>query len=122
MKEILKYIKLYTGCNDHALKRIEAMLEPRLNIMPQVIEKIVHVEKFVKRKPRPQTPLIEWSANYCKENNITFEYVSQARRLQEIVDTRDAYVKQAYFEGYSPSEIARHLKRNHATILHTISK
>jgi len=120
MKEILNYIKLYTGCNDHALKSIEAMLEPRLQ--PVVVEKIIHVEKFVKRKPRPKTPLIEWSAKYCEENNITFEYVAQARRLQEIVDTRDAYIKQAYFEGYSPTEIARHLKRNHATILHTISK
>jgi transposase-like protein len=120
MKEILKYIKLYTGCNDHTLKRIEVMLEPRLE--PKIVEKIIHVEKFVKRKPRPKTPILEWSEKYCQENNITFEYVSQARRLQEIVDTRDAYVKQAYFEGYSPSEIARLLKRNHATILHTISK
>jgi chromosomal replication initiation ATPase DnaA len=122
MKEILKYIKLYTGCDEHALKRIEAMLEPRLNIMPQVIEKIVHVEKFVKRKPRPKITILEWSEGYCKENNITYEYISQARRLQEIVDARDAYVKQAYFEGFTPSEIARHIKRNHATILHTISK
>jgi chromosomal replication initiation ATPase DnaA len=122
MKEILKYIKLYTGCDDHALKRIEAMLEPRLNIMPQVIEKIVYVEKFVKRKPRPSISIKEWCDSYCKENNITYQYVSQRRRLQEIVDTRDAYVKQAYFEGFTPSEIARHIKRNHATILHTISK
>ena len=120
MNEILKYIKLYTGCNDHALKRIEAMLGPRLE--PKIIEKIVHVEKFVKRKPKPQTSILEWSEGYCKENNITFEYVKQRRRLQEIVDTRDAYVKQAYFEGFTPSEIARHIKRNHATILHTISK
>jgi chromosomal replication initiation ATPase DnaA len=120
MKEILNYIKLYTGCDDHALKRIEVMLGPRLE--PKIIEKIVHVEKFVKRKPKPQISIIEWSESYCKENNITFEYVRQRRRLQEIVDTRDAYVKQAYFEGFTPSEIGRHLKRNHATILHTISK
>ena len=47
MKEILKYIQLYTGCNDHALKRIEVMLEPRLQ--PKIIEKIVEVEvpKFI---------------------------------------------------------------------------
>ena len=122
MKEILKYIQLYTGCNDHALKRIEAVLEPVLNAKPKVIEKVVHVEKYVKRKPRPKFSILEWSAKYCEENNITYEYVKQARRLQEIVDTRDAYVKQAYFEGFTPSEIARHLNRNHATILHTISK
>jgi hypothetical protein len=30
MKEILNYIKLYTGCNDHALKRIEALLESKI--------------------------------------------------------------------------------------------
>jgi len=122
MKEILKYIQLYTGCNDHALKRIEAMLEPRLNLVPQVIEKIIHVEKFVKRKPRPSISLLEWSAKYYNETNTTYEYISQRRRLQEVVDIRNAYIKEAYFEGYTPTEIARHLKRNHATILYIISK
>ena len=120
MKEILKYIKLYTGCDEHALKRIEAILEPRLQ--PVVVEKIIHVEKIIKRKPRPKISLLEWSAKYYQDHNTSYQYISQARRLQEIVDIRDAYVKQAYFEGYSPTEIARHLKRNHATILHTISK
>jgi hypothetical protein len=122
MKEILKYIKLYTGCNDHALKRIEVMLEPRLNLKPQIIEKIVHVEKYVKRKPRPSVSLLEWSEQYYKDNNTSFKDISQRRRMQEIVDVRNAYIKQAYFEGYTPSEIARHLGRNHATILYIISK
>lgn len=122
MKEILKYIQLYTGCDEHALKRIEVMLEPRLNIMPQVIEKIVHVEKFVKRKPKPATLLSTWSDQYYLDNNTTYKYLSQRRRLQEVVDDRNAYIKQAYFEGYTPTEIARHLKRNHATILYIISK
>ena len=120
MKEILKYIKLYTGCNEHALKRIEAMLEPRLQ--PVVVEKIIHVEKFVKRKPRPKTTLIEWSNKYFEDNNTSYKYISQQRRLQEIVDDRNAFIKQAYFEGFRPTEIARFLNRNHATILHVISK
>jgi len=122
MKEILKYIKLYTGCNDHALKRIEVMLEPRINQAPQIIEKIVHVEKFVKRKPKPSAPLATWSEGYFKENNTSFKEVSQRRRLQEVVDLRNAFIKQAYFEGYRPTEIARYLGRNHATILYIISK
>jgi len=122
MKEILKYIQLYTGCNDHALKRIEAMLEPRLNLEPQIIEKIVHVEKYVKRKPRPSMSLLQWSEQYYKENNTSFKEISQRRRLQEILDVRNAYIKQAYFEGFTPSEIARHLGRNHSTILYIISK
>jgi hypothetical protein len=91
-------------------------------MQPVVVEKIVHVEKIIKRKPRPKISLLEWSAKYYQDHNTSYQYISQARRLQEIVDIRDAYVKQAYFEGYSPTEIARHLKRNHATILHTISK
>lgn len=122
MKEILKYIQLYTGCSEHALKRIEVMLEPRLNQAPQVIEKIVEVEKFVKRKPKPSIPLTTWSEGYYKDNNTSFKEISQRRRLQEVVDIRNAYIRQAYFEGYTPSEIARHLGRNHATILYIISK
>jgi hypothetical protein len=122
MREILKYIKLYTGCNDHALKRIEVMLEPRLNLKPQIIEKIVHVEKYVKRKPKPSVPLTAWSEVYYQENKTSFKEISQRRRMQEVVDLRNAYIKQAYFEGYTPSEIARHLGRNHATILYIISK
>lgn len=122
MKEILKYIKLYTGCNDHALKRIEVMLEPRLNQAPQIIEKIVEVEKFVKRKPRPTIPLATWSEGYYKENKTSFKEISQRRRLQEVVDLRNAYIRQAYFEGYTPTEISRFLGRNHSTILYIISK
>ena len=120
MKEILKYIQLYTGCNDHALKRIEAILEPKLQQV--VVEKIVHVEKFVKRKPKPSVTLTAWSEVYYKENKTSFKEISQRRRMQEIVDARNAYIKQAYFEGYTPSEIARYLGRNHATILYIISK
>jgi hypothetical protein len=119
MKEILNYIKLYTGCNEHALKRIEAILEPRLQ--PVLVEKIIHVEKIIKRKSRPKISLIEWSQKYFQENNTTYEYISQSRRLQEIVDDRNAYIKQAYFEGFRPTEIARYLNRNHSTILHTIN-
>ena len=119
MKEILKYIKLYTGCDDHALKRIQVMLEPKLSA---VVGKIIHVEKYVKRKPRPSESLLEWSERYYQENNVTYEYISQKRRLREVVDVRNAYIKEAYFEGYTPTEISRHLKRNHTTILYIVSK
>jgi chromosomal replication initiation ATPase DnaA len=120
MKEILNYIKLYTGCNEHALKRIEAILEPRLQ--PVVVEKIVHVEKILVRAKKPKIPIDTWSQKYFQENNTSYEYISQKRRLQEIVDERDAFVKYAYLNGYRPTEISRYLKRNHTTILHTIRK
>ena len=120
MKEILKYIKLYTGCDEHALKRIEVMLEPRLQ--PVVVEKIVHVERVLTRAKNPKVPLDIWSEKYFIDNNTSFKYISQRRRLQEIVNERDAYVKNAYLNGYRATEISRYLGRNHATILHTISK
>ena len=120
MKEILNYIKLYTGCNEHALKRIEAILEPRLQ--PVVVEKIVHVDRILVRAKKPKMPIDIWSQKYFQENNTSYEYISQKRRLQEIVDERDAYVKYAYLNGYRPTEISRYLGRNHATILHTIRK
>jgi len=120
MKEILNYIQLYTGCNDHALKRIEVMLEPRLQ--PKIIEKVVHVERVLTRAKRPKVAIDIWSEKYFTENNTSYKYISQQRRLQEIVDERDTYVKNAYLNGYRPSEIARYLGRNHTTILHTISK
>ena len=120
MKEILKYIKLYTGCDEHALKRIEVMLELRLQ--PVVVEKIVHVDRVLTRVKNPKVPLNIWSEKYFIDNNTSFKYISQRRRLQEIVDKRDAYVKNAYLNGYRAMEIARYLGRNHATILHTISK
>ena len=118
MKEILKYIQLYTGCDDHALKRIEVMLEPKLQSV--VVEKIIHVEKYVKRKPRPNISLLEWSKQYYKDNNVTYQYIVQKRRLREVVNVRNAYVKEAYLEGYTPTEIARHLKRNHTSILYLL--
>jgi len=120
MKEILNYIKLYTGCDDHALKRIEVMLQPRL--VPKIIEKVVHVERVLTRAKKPKVTLEVWSEKYFLDNNTSFKYISQRRRLQEVVDKRDTYVKNAYLNGFRPMEIARYLGRNHATILHTISK
>jgi hypothetical protein len=120
MKEILKYIKLYTGCNDHALKRIEAMLEPRLE--PKIIEKVIHIDRVLTRAKKPKITLEIWSEKYFLDNNTSFKYISQRRRLQEVVDARDIYVKNAYLNGFRPIEIARYLGRNHATISHSIGK
>jgi hypothetical protein len=98
------------------------MLEPKLNQAPQVIEKIVHLDRVLIRKKRPSIKLDEWSLKYFEENGIDYHYIAQQKRLQEIVDQRDAFVKHAFIAGYRPTEIARYLGRNHSTILHTISK
>lgn len=113
MKEILKYIKLYTGCNEHALKRIEAILEPRLQ--PVVVEKIVH------RKLKPKIVIEKWAETYFAENGITYKQMADRSRKQEIVDIRYEFIKNAYFNGYTCTGIAKYLKRDHSTIIYAIN-
>ena len=122
MKEILNYIKLYTGCNDHTLKRIEVMLEPKLQ--PIVIEKIVEVkvEKLVQRKLKPKTPIAVWADSYYLENFTSYNELTNRSRKQHLVDMRHAFIKLAYQDGYTCTTIANYLKRDHSTILHSISK
>lgn len=114
MKEILKYIQLYTGCSDHALKRIEAILEPRLQS--------VAVEKRPFRELPSKVPIKTWAENYCKDFNISMTILMTRSRKQELVDIRYEFIKAAYVSGYKCTTIARFLKRDHSTILHAINK
>lgn len=118
MKEILKYIQLYTGCNDHALKRIAAILEPKLNNTPTIIERVVHVEKFVRKGLAPAVPLQEWASNYYKAKNTSYEEISNKTRRTNVVINRNRFLVEAYKEGYTASELGRYLKMCHASILH----
>lgn len=118
MKEILKYIKLYTGCNDHALKRISLILEDKIN--PKVIEKIVVVEKYINKNIKPKLTIEQWAPIYFKENNLTYEEVNQKSRKVEVCRIRTKFCRNAFIAGYGCAEQARYLKRNHSTILHNI--
>lgn len=122
MKEILKYIQLYTGCNDHALKRIEAMLEPRLNKEPQVIEKIVEVERIISKKLPAKMPIEFFADGYYQAHNTSFKELVDRSRRQDVVDKRNDFIKAAYLNGYTCTGIARFLNRNHSTILYAIHK
>lgn len=122
MKEILKYIKLYTGCDEHALKRIEVMLKDK---MPRqvIIEKQVEViERFINKKQRPFKMLEDWAMEYYKENNVTYDQIAKRNRKTETLRIRNKFCKNAYQEGYGVSEIGRYLKRDHTTIIHNIHK
>ena len=120
MKEILNYIKLYTGCSDHTLKRIEVMLEPRLK--PVIVEKIVEVEKIVARKVNTRTSIAKWSEAYFIENAISYNEINKRSRTKEVVNARNLFVKKAYMDGFTCTSIANYLKRDHSTILHAIHK
>lgn len=122
MKEILKYIKLYTGCNDHALKRIEAILEPKLNQAPIIIETIVKPKKTAYRQLPSKTPIKEWAEKYYKDFGVTKEQIFNRSRRLDVVEKRDEFIKSAYMDGYKCTAIARYLERNHTTILNALSK
>ena len=118
MKEILKYIQLYTGCNDHALKRIEVILQDKLYPAPKI--EVRYVEKFIRKGIAPELPLRKWADGYYLLNNTTFAEVSLKRRKSEIVSNRNRFLVEAYKEGYTLSELGRYLKFCHSTILHAI--
>ena len=115
MKEILKYIQLYTGCSEHALKRIEAILEPRL-------QPVAVVEKRPFRELPSKIPIKDWAQDYCNDFNVDMTTIMSRSRKQEIVDIRYEFIKAAYVSGYKCTTIARFLKRDHSTILHAINK
>lgn len=117
MKEILKYIQLYTGCSEHALKRIEVILEPKLQ--PVIVETI---EKKPFRELPSKIPIKIWAEDYCNDFNIQMTTLMTRSRKQEIVDIRYEFIKSAYVSGYKCTTIARFLKRDHSTILHAINK
>lgn len=109
MKEILKYIQLYTGCNDHALKRIEAILEQK-------------IEKSPFRELPSKIPIKTWAEDYCNDFEVEMTTIMNRSRKQEIVDIRHNFIKAAYVCGYKCTTIARFLKRDHTSILHAINK
>jgi hypothetical protein len=118
MKEILKYIKLYTGCDDHAIKRITAMLEDKLK--PQVIEKVIIVEKYINKNIKPALNIEQWAPRYFEENELTYDQVTNKSRKVDVCRIRSKFCQEAFKAGYGCAEQARYLKRNHTTILHSI--
>lgn len=120
MKDILKYIQLYTGCNDHALKRIKYLLEEKMPTQVVYEKQVEVVERFITKKDRPYLRLEDWSNIYFKENNVTYDEIAKQSRKSEVVRARTHYCKQAYQKGYTVSEIGRYLKRDHTTILHNV--
>lgn len=124
-KDILKYIQLYTGCTDHALKRIDQLLiENREKIEPEIkiIEKIVVVDKILEKGYKPNIDIDSWSNKYFDDKSTSYEEINKRSNTPQVCRLRNHYCKDAYTYGFGASEIARYLKRNHTTILYSIHK
>ena len=122
-KDVLKYIQLYTGCNDHALKRIDVMLHEQIKDMPaKIVEKFVYVDKLARSKDKPSQDLKFWAYGYLKVRDLTYQDIADKSRKTSIIRLRNDFCIAAYKEGYGLSEIGRYLGRDHSTIYHCIYK
>lgn len=119
--EVLAYIKLYTNCSDHALKRIQVLLEDFVEVreVVKVVEKkdVVYIQK-----KRVSASIRRWAEDWLKKNNVTYKEVSMKSRATEVVTLRNKFCMDAFVEGYGYSEIGRYLKKDHSTIIHCIHK
>jgi chromosomal replication initiation ATPase DnaA len=123
LEDTLKYIKLYTGCDEHAIKRIRPILEKFSDdCKDTIVVKEKEIVEVVVQKLRPKGTIEKWAEKYFIENNTTYEKVNQFKRTTEVCRIRNLFCTSAYRAGYGYSEIGRYLKRDHTSILHNVKK
>lgn len=123
LEDALRYIKLYTGCDEHAIKRIRPILEKFSDdCKDTIVVKEKEIVEVVVQKLRPKGTIEKWAEKYFIENNTTYEKVNQFKRTTEVCRIRYLFCNAAYKAGYGYSEIGRYLKRDHTSILHTIKR
>jgi CHAT domain-containing protein len=117
LKTILKYIQIYTNCSNYDLEKIALLFEryPLEKVKVKVIEK--EVKQFVK-KPNE---LEYWTINYLKENNITYDQLTENNRKYETVKQRVDFSKAAREEGFTLTDIGKKLKMHHSSIIHLVT-
>lgn len=115
-KDVLKYIQLYTGCSDHALKRIDVMLHEKINVVPRV--EIKYIEKFARKGVAPELTLKKFADKYYEIYNTNYKELTNRSRKTDVVINRNRFLIAAYKEGYGASELGRFLGFCHASILH----
>jgi CHAT domain-containing protein len=117
LKTILKYIQIYTNCSNYDLEKIALLFEryPLEKVKVKVIEK--QVKQFVK-KPNE---LEYWTINYLKENNITYDQLTENNRKYETVKQRVDFSKAAREEGFTLTDIGKKLKMHHSSIIHLVT-
>lgn len=117
LKTILKYIQLYTGCDDYALGKISLLFD----LYPIERIKIETIEKISKEFERISESIDEWTLIYLAENKITYEELTQNNRKFNTVKRRYLYTKAARERGFILTEIGRVLKMHYSSIIHLLN-
>jgi len=117
LKTILKYIQIYTNCSDYDLGKVALLFDryPLEKVKIQVVEK--EKKEFVKN----YNDLDYWTINYLKENNITYEQLTENNRKYETVKRRVDFSKAAREDGFILTDIGKKLKMHHSSIIHLVN-
>jgi len=117
LKTILKYIQIYTNCSNYDLEKIALLFDryPLERIKIKVVEK--ELKPFVKNAE----DLDFWTINYLKENNITYEQLTENNRKYETVKRRVDFSKAARENGFILTDIGKKLKMHHSSIIHLVN-
>ena len=117
LKTILKYIQLYTECNDYDLAKIALLFDkyPLETVRLQIVEK--EVKQFIPDKK----DIDEWTKKYLITNNITYEQLTANNRKYETVLQRVNFSKEARENGFYLTQIGKKLKMHHSSIIHLVN-
>lgn len=123
-KDLLMYIKLYSGCDDYALTRINALIDKyvkanqvvRKEIVKQYIDRVIIKEKY--DDELTLIPLPEYQKEFCTKNNISIDDLRSRNRSRNLVRLRRDYSISAHLKGYTFVEIGKSINRDHTTIVH----
>ena len=121
VESVLKYIQLYTSCNDHTIKRIAILLD-RMVVTKEVTKIVYETKEVYIQKKKNTMSLKKWAEQYLSYQDITYNELAIRSRKTEVITMRNKFCVEAYKAGYGSSEIGRYLKRDHTTILHCIHK
>jgi chromosomal replication initiation ATPase DnaA len=121
VESVLKYIKLYTNCSDHTLKRIKVLLDSMI-VTREVIKVVESTKEVLIQKKKSNYSIKKWANEWMILNETTYNQVALKSRKAEVLNLRNRFCVDAYKEGFGLSEIGRYLKRDHTTILHSVHK
>lgn len=120
---VLKYIQLYTECDDFTLKRIRVLLEklPKEHIIEKVVteKKVMYIQKKTYKEYKD---FDKWAEKYFESNNITYRDVAKKTREHQTLRIRNKFCIEAYKSGYAYKTIGRYLKMSHSTIMHCVNE
>jgi chromosomal replication initiation ATPase DnaA len=124
-KEFLYYVKLYTGCTDYAIKRIEVLCKTYFEKNKLVQRQVVYQDRIIIKESNifgevkeELQPISEFLDSFCKAHSIEVKDLQSKARHKYLVRLRRDFTIAAYTAGYTFTSIAQVIKRDHTTAVY----